>query len=145
MPDLSHPRPEDNDLTVPNIPAGGETVTSPFRVELTPDGTGVRIGTRLAGRTVVTNRRELTFHDLDPTEALWLSTMIRAHAEAVIAEQVAARRATAPAPAEAEYPASRAEEAAYNRAHSLPDNAAPVGMYRPRPVGDRDPRTEAGL
>jgi hypothetical protein len=83
--------------TPPNIPVSPASRTSPLKVELSPDGQAVRIGALLDGRTVVVGRRNTVIHDLDPAEALWLSTLIRAHAETVIVEQVIAdRRDAAP-------------------------------------------------
>lgn len=82
------------------IPVSPPTVTSPFKVELSADGKAVRIAALLDGRLSVTGvgMYDATVHDLDPTEALWLATIIRANAEAIIAEQVAARRAASSTP-----------------------------------------------
>lgn len=77
------PMPDEFYGRVPQIPAG-ETVTSPFKVELTPDGTGVRI-TAYSWRTAA--QRADIVHDIDPTDAVWLSTMIRTHALAIIEER----------------------------------------------------------
>ena len=72
---------------IPVIPVSPPTRTGPFRVELTPDGQAVRITTLIDGAVAVMP----TAHDLDPLEARWLATMIRAHAIAIEMEQIAAR------------------------------------------------------
>jgi hypothetical protein len=77
---MSAPRPEDTQPAVPQIPVSPLSQTGPFRVELAPDGVNVRVTTTGVITTGIVN-------DLDPTDAIWLATMIRAHALTVIEER----------------------------------------------------------
>jgi hypothetical protein len=74
------------DLSAPRIPVSPASRTGSFKVELSPDQQAVRVGALLDGRTVVVGRRNSVIHDLDPTEALWLATQLRAHALTIIEE-----------------------------------------------------------
>lgn len=72
------------DLSAPRIPVSPASRTASFKVELSPDQQAVRLAALMDGRILGVGRA--VAHDLDPTEALWLATQLRAHALTIIEE-----------------------------------------------------------